>query len=95
MVITIKLGLIHLAQESLSVLFHPLIRCAGLCCYEGRGGLCSIRLSAPLLKLRPRKDLVQTLLVIVFDMCLSSHCFRISSGLTVPKSCIVVIHLYI
>ncbi|KAL9954892.1 hypothetical protein ACROYT_G042477 [Oculina patagonica] len=36
--------------------------CAGLCCYEGRGGLCSIRLSAPLLKLRPRKDLVQTLL---------------------------------
>lgn len=38
-------------------------RCAGLCCYEGRGGLCSIRLSAPLLKLRPRKDLVETLLV--------------------------------
>jgi len=36
--------------------------CAGLCCYEGRGGLCSIRLSEPLLKLRPRKDLVQTLL---------------------------------
>uniref|UniRef100_H3B9W6 DNA-dependent metalloprotease SPRTN n=1 Tax=Latimeria chalumnae TaxID=7897 RepID=H3B9W6_LATCH len=36
--------------------------CAGLCCYEGRGGLCSIRLSEPLLKLRPRKDLVETLL---------------------------------
>ncbi|XP_070577372.1 DNA-dependent metalloprotease SPRTN-like [Ptychodera flava] len=36
--------------------------CAGLCCYEGRGGLCSIRLSLPLLKLRPRKDLVETLL---------------------------------
>ncbi|XP_049763995.1 DNA-dependent metalloprotease SPRTN-like [Schistocerca cancellata] len=36
--------------------------CAGVCCYEGRGGLCSIRLSAPLLKLRPRKDLVETLL---------------------------------
>ncbi|XP_028996264.1 DNA-dependent metalloprotease SPRTN [Betta splendens] len=36
--------------------------CAGLCSYEGRGGLCSIRLSEPLLKLRPRKDLVQTLL---------------------------------
>ncbi|XP_013786351.1 sprT-like domain-containing protein Spartan [Limulus polyphemus] len=36
--------------------------CAGLCSYEGRGGLCSIRLSTPLLKLRPRKDLVQTLL---------------------------------
>ncbi|TGZ72337.1 hypothetical protein CRM22_002145 [Opisthorchis felineus] len=36
--------------------------CAGLCCYEGRGGLCSIRLSEPLLKLRPRSDLVETLL---------------------------------
>ncbi|XP_070782197.1 DNA-dependent metalloprotease SPRTN [Enoplosus armatus] len=36
--------------------------CAGVCSYEGRGGLCSIRLSAPLLKLRPRKDLVETLL---------------------------------
>ncbi|XP_033628508.1 sprT-like domain-containing protein Spartan [Asterias rubens] len=36
--------------------------CAGLCCYEGHGGLCSIRLSSPLLKLRPRKDLVETLL---------------------------------
>ncbi|KAL0967422.1 hypothetical protein UPYG_G00252020 [Umbra pygmaea] len=36
--------------------------CAGVCSYEGRGGLCSIRLSEPLLKLRPRRDLVQTLL---------------------------------
>lgn len=36
--------------------------CAGICVYEGRGGLCSIRLSLPLLKLRPRKDLVETLL---------------------------------
>ncbi|XP_064604047.1 uncharacterized protein LOC135469349 [Liolophura sinensis] len=36
--------------------------CAGLCCYEGRGGLCSIRLSKPLLSLRPRKDLIETLL---------------------------------
>lgn len=36
--------------------------CAGLCSYEGRGGLCSIRLSEPLLRLRPRKDLVETLL---------------------------------
>ncbi|XP_016401340.1 sprT-like domain-containing protein Spartan, partial [Sinocyclocheilus rhinocerous] len=33
--------------------------CAGVCSYEGRGGLCSVRLSEPLLKLRPRKDLVQ------------------------------------
>ena len=38
-------------------------RCAGLCCYEGHGMLCSIRLSQPLLRLRPRKDLVETLLV--------------------------------
>ncbi|XP_038616762.1 DNA-dependent metalloprotease SPRTN [Tachyglossus aculeatus] len=36
--------------------------CAGLCSYEGWGGMCSIRLSEPLLKLRPRKDLVETLL---------------------------------
>ncbi|XP_075702648.1 DNA-dependent metalloprotease SPRTN isoform X2 [Rhinoderma darwinii] len=36
--------------------------CAGVCSYEGRGGLCSIRLSKPLLTLRPRKDLVETLL---------------------------------
>ena len=37
--------------------------CAGVCSYEGRGGLCSIRLSQPILKLRPRKNLVETLLV--------------------------------
>nr|XP_053633453.1 DNA-dependent metalloprotease SPRTN-like isoform X2 [Cherax quadricarinatus] len=36
--------------------------CAGVCSYEGGGGLCSVRLSVPLLKLRPRKDLVETLL---------------------------------
>lgn len=36
--------------------------CAGLCSYEGHGGLCSVRLSEPLLKLRPRRDLVETLL---------------------------------
>jgi hypothetical protein len=36
--------------------------CAGLCSYEGKGGLCSIRLSQPLLTLRPRSDLVSTLL---------------------------------
>lgn len=36
--------------------------CAGVCCYEGMGGLCSVRLSVPLLKLRPRRDLVETLL---------------------------------
>ncbi|XP_042217750.1 DNA-dependent metalloprotease dvc-1-like isoform X2 [Homarus americanus] len=36
--------------------------CAGVCSYEGHGGLCSVRLSVPLLKLRPRKDLIETLL---------------------------------
>lgn len=36
--------------------------CAGVCSYQGRGGMCSITLSEPLLKLRPRKDLVDTLL---------------------------------
>lgn len=35
--------------------------CAGLCRYQSRG-LCSISLSLPLLKLRPRKDLVETML---------------------------------
>lgn len=37
-------------------------RCAGICSYQGRAGLCSITLSEPLLKLRPRKDLIETLL---------------------------------
>ncbi|XP_027726571.1 sprT-like domain-containing protein Spartan [Vombatus ursinus] len=36
--------------------------CAGFCKYEGKGGMCSISLSEPLLKLRPRKDLIETLL---------------------------------
>ncbi len=36
--------------------------CAGVCSYQRRSGYCSIRLSVPLLKLRPRKDLVETLL---------------------------------
>lgn len=35
--------------------------CAGVCSYSG-GGMCKITLSEPLLKLRPRKDLVETLL---------------------------------
>eukprot|EP00741_Cyanophora_paradoxa_P003062 tig00000663_g2973.t1 len=37
-------------------------RCAGVCRYEGRGGLCSITLSEPLLKFRSNSDLVNTLL---------------------------------
>ncbi|KAJ0406339.1 hypothetical protein ATCC90586_007182 [Pythium insidiosum] len=36
--------------------------CAGLCSYQPRSGFCSIRLSEPLLKLRPRSDLINTLL---------------------------------
>ncbi len=36
--------------------------CAGVCSYQRRAGYCSIRLSVPLLKLRPRSDLVETLL---------------------------------
>ncbi|MDP2438628.1 MAG: SprT family zinc-dependent metalloprotease [archaeon] len=36
--------------------------CAGLCKYEGRGGLCEIRMSEPLLKYRSRGDMVSTLL---------------------------------
>ncbi|XP_026472962.1 sprT-like domain-containing protein Spartan [Ctenocephalides felis] len=36
--------------------------CAGICSYSGRGGMCTISLSEPLLKLRPRKDTVETLL---------------------------------
>ncbi|KAF8793281.1 DNA-dependent metalloprotease SPRTN-like [Argiope bruennichi] len=49
--------------DSVEVRWSPrMTLCAGLCCYEGRGRLCSVRLSLPLLKLRPRKDLIETLL---------------------------------
>jgi len=36
--------------------------CAGLCCYEGRGGLCSIKLSQPLLQYRSTKETIETLI---------------------------------
>ncbi|CEG47873.1 Uncharacterized conserved protein [Plasmopara halstedii] len=36
--------------------------CAGLCSFQRLSGFCSIRLSEPLLKLRPRSDMVNTLL---------------------------------
>ncbi|XP_013179229.1 PREDICTED: sprT-like domain-containing protein Spartan [Papilio xuthus] len=36
--------------------------CAGVCSYECRSRFCDIALSEPLLKLRPRKDLIETLL---------------------------------
>ncbi|KAF6775570.1 hypothetical protein AHF37_04975 [Paragonimus kellicotti] len=51
------------ALDAVEVRWSPrMTLCAGLCCYEGHGGLCSIRLSEPLLKLRPRRDLIETLL---------------------------------
>lgn len=37
--------------------------CAGLCYYQGRVGGCRIKLSEPLLALRPRSDLIDTLIV--------------------------------
>lgn len=37
---------------------------AGICSYQPRAGFCSVRLSEPLLKFRPREDLIDTLLVI-------------------------------
>ena len=43
---------------------YLLSRCAGVCSYESKAQFCSIRLSLSLLKLRPRKDLVETLLVL-------------------------------
>ncbi|KAI6190163.1 SprT-like domain-containing protein [Aphelenchoides bicaudatus] len=36
--------------------------CAGVCQYRPITGLCTIRMSEPLLKLRPRRDFVETLL---------------------------------
>ncbi|NXA87926.1 SPRTN protein, partial [Melanocharis versteri] len=49
--------------EAVTVSWSPrMTSCAGICSYHERSGLCSIRLSEPLLKLRPRKDLVETLL---------------------------------
>ncbi len=50
---------INLPNNSARSVMFDSLRCAGVCSYEGRGGLCSVRLSEPLLKLRPRKDLVQ------------------------------------
>ncbi|KAK8772524.1 DNA-dependent metalloprotease SPRTN-like [Amblyomma americanum] len=39
-----------------------MVLCSGLCEYKVNGGLCTVKLSEPLLKFRPRKDLVETLL---------------------------------
>lgn len=50
--------------SSFSYFLFVSLSCAGVCRYEGKGGMCSIRLSEPLLKLRPRKDLVE-----VFEDC--------------------------
>uniref|UniRef100_T1HC16 Protein with SprT-like domain at the N terminus n=1 Tax=Rhodnius prolixus TaxID=13249 RepID=T1HC16_RHOPR len=49
--------------DSVEVKWSPrMYSCAGICTYKGLGG-CVVSLSLPLLKLRPRKDLVETLLV--------------------------------
>ncbi|NXC34712.1 SPRTN protein, partial [Campylorhamphus procurvoides] len=49
--------------EAVTVSWSPrMTSSAGICTYHENSGLCSIRLSEPLLKLRPRKDLVETLL---------------------------------
>ncbi|XP_014258822.1 sprT-like domain-containing protein Spartan [Cimex lectularius] len=48
---------------SVEVKWSPrMYSCAGICTYKGKRGGCVISLSLPLLKLRPRKDLVETLL---------------------------------
>eukprot|EP00753_Platysulcus_tardus_P006657 PLAT14407.1.p1 GENE.PLAT14407.1~~PLAT14407.1.p1 ORF type:complete len:485 (-),score=99.06 PLAT14407.1:9-1463(-) len=53
----------HSSLGAVEVRWSPrMTRCAGICVYEGHGGLCSVRLSKPLLKLRPRADLINTLL---------------------------------
>lgn len=44
------------------ILFFSIFRCAGICRYQSRAGYCTVSLSQPLLKFRPRKDLVETLL---------------------------------
>uniref|UniRef100_A0A7E4V284 Protein with SprT-like domain at the N terminus n=1 Tax=Panagrellus redivivus TaxID=6233 RepID=A0A7E4V284_PANRE len=41
---------------------NRMTQCAGICSFQPASGLCAIRLSEPLLKLRPRKDFVETLL---------------------------------
>lgn len=47
--------------------------CAGTCSFHRRNKQCIITLSAPLLKLRPRKDLVETLLVrLLTHQCLNT-----------------------
>ena len=58
----------HMHTHTLVDVAVLLCSCAGVCSYEGRGGLCSVRLSVPLLKLRPRKDLVETLLVSIITI---------------------------
>jgi hypothetical protein len=39
--------------------------CTGVCYYESLNKFCRIRLSEPLLKFRPRSDLINTLLVMI------------------------------
>lgn len=52
-----------LSQHAVTLSWSPrMTTTAGLCRWSPRSGLCEIRLSQPLLKLRPRKDLVETLI---------------------------------
>ena len=51
------------AQLASLVKWSPrMFQCAGICRYSPRERFCTIGISIPLLKLRPRKDLVETLL---------------------------------
>lgn len=53
----------RLTSNAVSLSWSPrMTTCAGLCRWSPRNRLCEIRLSKPLLSLRPRKDLVETLL---------------------------------
>ena len=45
--------------------------CAGITTFKGKREGCDISLSVPLLAFRPRKDLVETLLVSCFTLTLS------------------------
>jgi len=52
-----------LAAGGVEVRWSPrMTLCAGLCAFQPATRFCSVRLSEPLLKLRPRADLVNTLL---------------------------------
>lgn len=52
-----------LTRNCVELVWSPkMTSCAGVCAWNPRTGFCCIRISLPLLQLRPRKDLVETLL---------------------------------